>query len=143
MAAFEFAAATTSSPLQFSVSLDGDPVWQGQLGIQFRAFCVNVDNDRSLAHRITLEMQGKQPADTVIDTHGKIIQDNLVVIRDLAVEGLDLQPMLPLISTYYHRSNGTGSLMQQAFYGTMGCNGHVDIDFRTPIYPWILDLLFC
>jgi hypothetical protein len=40
---------------------------------------------------------------------------------------------------YEHNANGTGPLVQDKFYGEMGCNGTVTLEFSSPTYLWLLE----
>jgi hypothetical protein len=47
--------------------------------------------------------------------------------------------MVTEVAAYHHDTNGSTGAVTDSFYGTMGCNGRVEMRFRTPIYLWLLE----
>jgi hypothetical protein len=88
---------------------------------------------------LSLELFGKLPTHTEIDRHGQIITDRVIQIVDVQFDDISLGNLLYESSVYHHDTNGTTEPIQDRFFGTMGCNGRVEVRFSTPIYLWLLE----
>ena len=86
---------------------------------------------------LVLEMFGKRPEDTKINTTGVIISDALLSLTNISINDLQLTNFMYILAEYYHDCNGTQPPASYRFFGSMGCNGIVRIDFRTPIDLWL------
>jgi len=90
-------------------------------------------------HELQLILKNKTAAHTKIDIDGNIVSDATLSISNLAFDEIKLGHMLTKLATYAHDFNGTKELVQDQFYGEMGCNGTVGLKFVTPIYLWLLE----
>ena len=90
-------------------------------------------------HQLRLILKNKKQTHTKIDDDGNIISDATLTISDLAFDEIKLGHMVTKLATYVHNFNGTKELIQDKFYGEMGCNGTVSLKFTTPIYLWLLE----
>jgi len=93
--------------------------------------------DISGLHQLEFVLKNKTPTHTQIDTDGKIINDSLLVISDVMIDEFEFDQKLCEDAVYTHDSNGTQEPVQNKFYGAMGCNGTVTMQFSTPIYEWL------
>jgi len=85
-------------------------------------------------------MSGKLPEHTQLAANGRdIVSDRMIQIDSFCFDGIDITACLYDLGSYWHDFNGTADLVQDKFYGSMGCNGDLIFDFSTPIYPWILE----
>lgn len=138
-AKLSFSAAASGPDLRLVVTLsksiiydaypDSDPTW-----VEFE-----FDDSQERDHVLSFEMQGKIPEHTKINNEGEIVEDRCVIIEDIAFDGIPLRHMITEVAQYYHDTNGTTGSVVDAFYGTMGCNGRVELRFSTPIYLWLLE----
>jgi hypothetical protein len=90
-------------------------------------------------HTLELILKNKKATDTKVDADGTIISDATITVSDLAFDDIKLGHLVTKLSTYVHNFNGTKELTQEQFYGEMGCNGTVSLQFTTPIYLWLLE----
>ena len=97
------------------------------------------DNDGE--HELKLVLKHKSPSCTTIDENGIIIADAVLTVSELAFDEIPLKYLTTKLSTYTHDFNGTGETTQDKFYGTLGCNGTVNLKFSTPMYLWLLEHL--
>ena len=97
------------------------------------------DDSQEQAHLLIFEMQGKLIEHTQVNATGEIVEDRCVTVTDIAFDGIALGHMLTQVAHYHHDTNGTTVPLIQTFYGTMGCNGRVEMPFSTPIYLWLLE----
>ena len=89
-------------------------------------------------HQLRWVLKNKRSDHTsVVD--GKIVNDVLITINDFVIEDINCDQVLYKLATYQHNFNGTGPDTQEGFWGTMGCNGSVALDFSSPIYLWLLE----
>ena len=96
------------------------------------------DNDGE--HELRLVMKNKTFNHTQIDESGNIVADARLIITDVAFDEIKPgQHIVTELSTYTHDFNGTKELMQDKFYGEMGCNGTVNLKFTAPVYIWLLE----
>lgn len=96
-------------------------------------------NDDDARHKLAFIMRNKTSADTVLDSDGVIIKDARLIITNLVFEGIELKQLFVDRAVYTHSFNGTQAEIQEKFYGEMGCNGTVSLEFTTPIYLWLLE----
>jgi len=132
--------ATTDSAAQLGIEvwlndqklLDLDHV---QSSLNFCHEISDADQDYVLKFRL----KNKTAEHTQIDSENCIVKDACVTITNLQFDGIPLGQILFDLAVYEHDYNGTGSPIQDKFYGQMGCNGTVTFAFSTPIYMWLLE----
>ena len=95
--------------------------------------------DEDAEHVLKLVLKGKCSDHTTVDSDGNILSDTVLTISDLAFDGIALGQIMCDKATYVHDFNGSGKLIEDQFFGTMGCNGTVTLNFSTPIYLWLLE----
>jgi hypothetical protein len=97
----------------------------------------NLD-DEPADHVLKLVMTGKNSTHTQVDDSGQIVDDIYFKIERLEFESLDMREIFCLgHECYTHSFNGSQSEFVDEFYGQLGCNGVVDIQFSTPIFLWL------
>lgn len=94
--------------------------------------------DDCFSHTLKIVMSGKNTQHTIVSQDGNIITDASIVFSILEFEHINMMPIFCQGKTcYYHSHNDSArSVELDEFYGYMGCNGYVDIQFDTPIYQW-------
>jgi hypothetical protein len=95
----------------------------------------NVETD----HTLKMVLKNKLPEHTTISESGEILHDACLEITELRFDGIDLGFNILQTTVYRHNFNTTDELSEHKFFGTMGCNGGVELKFSTPIYLWILE----
>lgn len=126
-------------PLQLTVRFDKQVIFD-----QLLTEPTNITHtfaDDSSVHKIELEISGKLPEHTTLDSSGKIVNDCLVEITEIMLAGIDITPVFLTVSEYTHDFNGTKDIAVHDFYGLMGCNGVVEFTFEGPVYRWLLESL--
>jgi hypothetical protein len=99
---------------------------------------VDISDDHA-QHDLRLILKNKAAEHTKIDETGNIIADARLTITDMAFAEIPLGYLLTEQAIYEHDFNGTAQLVQDKFYGDMGCNGTVSLKFSSPIYLWLLE----
>lgn len=90
-------------------------------------------------HELRFVLKHKTSEHTAIDQNGHIVKDTVLTVTDLKFEEIALGQLFYDLATYEHDFNGTGKKIQEKFYGNLGCNGTVTLNFSTPIYLWLLE----
>ena len=90
-------------------------------------------------HQLKFVMKNKTQDHTKVDQSGAIVSDARLIIKDFAFDEIKLGYMFTELATYTHNFNGTGAMIDNKFYGELGCNGTVTLEFSTPISLWLLE----
>lgn len=90
-------------------------------------------------HILRFVMKNKTNSHTTVDLSGQILKDACLTIKDVTFEDIELGYTLIEKATYVHNFNGSQAEIVDKFYGSMGCNGVVSLQFTTPIYLWLLE----
>jgi hypothetical protein len=90
-------------------------------------------------HELTFELFGKLPAHTKIADTGEIVSDAMLEINNITLDEINIDQIFQSLAIYRHDFNGTQAPADDVFYGSMGCNGIVTLNFYTPIYLWLLE----
>jgi len=139
LARITFDVWSTGADLHLQVMLDGIDIWSGYPVPETSTVSYDFDDDTEQNHVLEFIMLGKQPEHTVIDEAGLILQDRCIHIDNMAFDGIQLGHMFTEVAKYHHDTNGTTDPLEDRFFGTMGCNGRVEMRFSTPIYLWLLE----
>ena len=134
-----FDAWTNLGELELTVYLDHSRAWHGMIGPTTETIEVAVDDEQETQHQLRLGLNGKTAQDTQLDSNGNIVSDKLLFIKHMSVDGIQLDQMLANLACYEHDFNGTREPIKDKFFGSMGCNGVVSMQFHTPVYRWLLE----
>ena len=103
--------------------------------VNFSHEFADTEGDRQLR----FVMKNKTHDHTKTDDAGNILADCRICINNLSFDEIELGQIFIDQAIYEHNFNGTANTVQDKFYGEMGCNGTVTLEFTTPIYLWILE----
>lgn len=93
-------------------------------------------------HQLVITMTGKNHTHTRCDQQGEIIDDVCFRISRLEFEDLDMFPIFCQgRPCYHHDFNGSRPALLDEFYGIIGCNGSVTMEFSLPFFLWVADYL--
>jgi hypothetical protein len=98
-----------------------------------------INDDEEKSHQLKIVMTGKTAVHTQLDADGNIVKDAMLSIRNIAVDGINIDKLVHRLATYQHDFNGTQPQCSDTFFGEMGCNGTVEVEFSTPIHIWMLE----
>ncbi len=94
------------------------------------------------SHCVELVMTGKTRHDTSVNADGEITDDVFFTIKDLQFEGVAMEEIFCQgRACYTHDFNGSRSPLVDEFYGIIGCNGKVSLEFNLPLFLWLGDYL--
>ena len=124
--------------LDVAVVLDGKIQWQGRPGTDVQDITLEFDDAEDQLHVLEFLLSGKTPEHTQITEQGEIISDVTVRIQDIVFDGIEIDQIFSELAEYHHDFNGIQPIIVDRFYGEMGCNGTVRLEFTTPMYLWLL-----
>ena len=90
-------------------------------------------------HCLKIKLKNKTNEHTKIDDSGVITSDALINISNIQLDEIQIDQLMYRIAEYVHDGNGSKTVAVHKFYGDLGCNGHVQLDFSAPIYLWLLE----
>jgi hypothetical protein len=148
----EFDIGTTNAECKLGVKvmLDNNIIYNNSHVTEIDHVSHDID-DQDAEHELTIELYGKLPEHTEIDSAGNIVKDALINLENFKIDNIDISSMLTTYPTqlysdvpthiiqYCHDFNSTQSPLVDEFYGSLGCNGTVTLKFTTPIYLWLLE----
>ena len=135
---FNVSTSDVSTALGFEAWLDDKIMFDVDSVQQSTEISISVP-DEDAEHVLKLVLKGKCADHTTIDSTGQITSDSVLTITDMAFDGIALGQILHDKAVYTHDFNGSGNTVEDQFFGTMGCNGTVALNFSTPIYIWLLE----
>lgn len=135
--AFTIEPLGASSSLTIQVKVDQTTVFDGAVVDAVPIEHVVLDDEGS--HELTISLLGKTNNDTKLSADGNIIEDAAIKCSNFTADDVDINQLVTDLSTYTHDFNGNADGVVEKFYGIMGCNGTVRLEFSTPIYIWILE----
>lgn len=126
--------------IEFAITIDGDKILSQRLDGQRHQFRYDFDDsDEFRPVEVLAAMSGKTQQHTVIDESGQIVADSAIMIDRIMIDGIDVTEIFCQGRTcYHHDGNGTCARFLDEFYGYMGCNGEVCIEYSLPLYEWFL-----
>jgi len=134
-----FKISANEAVLDVTVVLDGKIQWQGCPGTDAQDITVEFDDVDDKSHVLEFVLSGKLLEHTQITEQGEITSDVTVRIEDISFDDIAIGQIFSELAEYRHDFNGTQPAVVDQFYGEMGCNGTLRLEFTTPIYLWLLE----
>lgn len=106
--------------------------------IEDTVFSCDISDDDA-KHCLKIVLKHKQPEHTTIDDQGNILEDARITVKDIVFGDSPLGQIFTDKAVYTHDFNGTKEPVQDKFYGELGCNGELVLNFETPFYIWMLE----
>ena len=135
---FDLASSDYTVPLAFELQLDNTTIFALDQVTEPVAVSVKID-DTDGKHEFKFVMKNKTSEHTVVDDAGNIVSDAMLSITNFAMDDIKLGHVFTELAVYHHDFNGSQEPVEDEFYGNMGCNGHVSLEFTTPTYLWLLE----
>lgn len=133
----EFAATAECSDLLITVYLNQEMLFSSTATATPQTMVYEID-DAPTEHVLSLVMTGKNHTHTIVDDNGNIVEDIYFKLNKLEFDQLDMtQIFCQGKLCYTHSFNSSRPQLLDEFYGIIGCNGTVKIEFFTPIYLWL------
>lgn len=134
-----FNARASGPDLTLVVRFDQQEVFRSVLGTDAQTIRHEFPDGETQDHVLEIEMVGKQPQHTRINESGEILEDRMINISNMALDGIELGQVFYQHARYHHDLNGTADPIEDGFFGDMGCNGKVVLRFSSPSYLWLLE----
>jgi hypothetical protein len=90
-------------------------------------------------HELRIMMKHKTPDHTDVNEEGEIVRDAVLTVGDVKFDEIALGQVFLEKAVYTHDFNGSQPLLEDKFFGDMGCNGTVSLKFTAPTYLWLLE----
>lgn len=136
---FELDPTDPAAALRFEVWLNDCCVFETDHVAEYTVVVGELPRDSIPApHSLKFVLKNKQPEHTQISDTGEIIKDACLTISQLKFDDIELNFNIMQTAVYCHNFNNTAESSDHKFFGTLGCNGIVELKFLTPIYPWLL-----
>jgi hypothetical protein len=134
---FKVSNTDPSIPLQLDVKLNNVTHFSGPVTEPVTVSIPVEDVERT--HVLSLTMREKTTEHTRVDADNNIVKDVVLDINDINFDHIDIEKIVHVHAKYSHDFNGNGDPVTDQFFGTMGCNGTVELTFTTPFYLWLLE----
>ena len=136
---FEISSTDTAVELGIQVWINDLCVHQQSHVTETYQFRHEIDDDEEKSYQLKIVMTGKTVEHTQLDDDGNIVKDAMLSIRNISLDDLNIDKLVHTLATYQHDFNGTQPQCLDEFFGDMGCNGSVVLEFTTPSYLWLLE----
>jgi hypothetical protein len=131
--------STPGNHIGLQIRLDTQIIFDSYDNLNKKVIEYTFADSADTTHVLEIEMTGKLPADTEIDQQGNVVSDISITIENLAFDGIPLGHLVTKLAVYTHNFNGSQDTIQDQFFGNMGCNGIVKLEFTSPMYLWMLE----
>jgi hypothetical protein len=134
-------------PPKYEVLLDQEVISYGEVS-QTQDDPLVVQFSRDLPegeHHIKIRLLGKKPRHTVQDSTDAIIKDQLLNIREIEIDEIELGQLFYSLGEFYRQNSiikGIPVFNDQAEtqkYVNLGWNGEYRLRFSVPTYMWFLE----
>jgi hypothetical protein len=97
-------------------------------------------SDEDGEHELKFVLKNKTSDHTQINEQGDIVKDARLLIKNVKFDEIELgYDCFTKLARYHHSYNTDQEPVAETFYGEMGCNGCVVLQFTTPGYLWLLE----
>ena len=127
-----------SAALALTIYIDQTILFHTDHVKEFVHFETTIEQEEG-AHELRFVMSGKTDEHTEVDDLGNITKDAFLTINNFVLEDLDTTLIFTDQAKYHHNFNGNGAETVDKFFGDVGCNGTISLQFTTPIYMWLLE----
>lgn len=140
---FDIGTTDAEAKLGIKVTLDNQVIYDNSHVTNTYHMSHDI-SDEDAEHELSIELYGKLPEHTKIDSAGEIVKDAMLTVENFKIDDIDISSMLTAngpvhLIQYHHDFNGTQPAIVDQFHGAMGCNGTVRLKFTTPVYLWLLE----
>lgn len=132
-------AQASDLDLCLEVKLNNKTKFKKILSTESESIKFEFDDTDDSKQVLEIIMSGKLPEHTVLDSAEHIIKDRLIKINNVSLDEIALGQLFLDQAIYLHDFNGTTEKIQDKFFGIMGCNGTVRLEFSSPVYMWLLE----
>lgn len=91
------------------------------------------------SHQFKIVLKNKQINHTEVDENGNILKDVIIDVSNICFDDINVDTIVQDLAVYKHDHNGTSEFTSDKFFGHLGCNGTVTLEFTMPFYLWLLE----
>lgn len=135
---FDIVSNDISTPLGIEIWIDNRLLLACEHVKETVQFCYQLP-DADAKHTLAVILKNKLPSHTTLDSQNNIIKDATITIKNIFFDSVECSALFYSLAKYSHNFNGSSDNITEDFFGTMGCNGTVRLDFETPVYLWLLE----
>ena len=135
-----FDVKSTGPGLNLTVSINKVQRYHLEVPQNDLLICLHLPEHDSSQHVITLEMSGKLPEHTVVDTQGYIASDRWLEFSNFKFQDIELGYEFTESAIYVHDYNGHGDQVYVPFDRRMYFNGRVEWIYDQDPLLWLLEL---
>lgn len=136
---FNIKPTDVTNPIGAEVWLDDRCVYNQDQCTESTNVCVEFDDDTEQTHFLKIVVKNKTADHTKIDSQGNIVADSAICIENFLLDDVEISTVVSELAVYRHDFNGTGNWVDEKFYGYVGCNGSITLEFTAPAYLWLLE----
>lgn len=140
---FEIITCGLAPEIQFTIKFDDQMVGQFSCDNQTHTIDYQItdsDDDRVCTRSFQIIVEGKTQSHTVLNQDGSIKSDCYAIIRKIIFDDIDVtSEYCQGQKIYMHNNNNTSDVINDEFYGFIGCNGTINLIFSTPLHLWMLE----
>lgn len=129
----------TGPGLVVKLLLDDQVFYEGEAPLESLIIEHDFDDDNERHHVLEINLAGKLQEHTILDEQGNIIEDRRLIIDDIGFGEISIKQLVYDLSEYHHDFNGTSDPIKDKFFGEIGCNGTVRLEFSSPVHIWLLE----
>ena len=124
----------------FDISLNNTLITSNPFVKHTQQYTIEFDDTEEYTTQfITVTMRGKTQQHTMID-NDKIVSDVHAIIKRITIDEIDVTDLYTEgAACYYHvgsNNKQNGPVIIDEFYGYIGLNGDVKLEFTTPMWKW-------
>ena len=92
-------------------------------------------------HKLLIEVQNKNESNTTVDANNNVVSDSFIKIKSIEFNEIEVLPAIYTdnLQTFYI-DNQKDQVLNKIT--EIGFNGTWELQFKTPIYKWMLEILF-
>lgn len=127
-----------NNDIVLDIVVNGINIFSSTACVETQTINYEID-DTPNSHSVQITISGKTQQHTIIDNQGNIESDIFFNLTRIEFDEINVSEIFCLGNECYTHSfnDSTVNTFVDEFYGVMGCNGTVDIQFETPIYLWL------
>lgn len=136
---FDILPSNISTPIGVEVWFDNQKIIDIDQVITIQNVKCEFNDDDEQSRVLKIVVKNKTAAHTQINESGEITSDSVLDLRNFMIDEIDSTLIVQEKAVYSHDFNGTGTLVNDKFFDTVGCNGTITFEFSSPVYLWLLE----
>lgn len=123
-----FVNTTKQWPISVNVAINNVVIWAKSV-ITSEDMQLEI-NDVVACNQVKITFAGKTQVDN------SIASQTAIVINNIKLQGVDIEPVLQKIATYRHNTNGYTDSITAEYTNFVGFDGVIEFNLDTPVSNW-------